>query len=286
MALTAAGVGDVVAALSSLPDWYLQHKLGLDPAYTELAGELMGPLAETLRAGAAGIRSRSLEGMALLAKLLALGGLAMALSHSTAPMSGVEHGLSHLWDMLAGLRRRPAALHGLQVGLATVLTAEAFRILVEEFDPAEVDLARCYPTDATMRTRLRAALDSVDASGRAAAECWPDYQAKLEAWHAHRADLAAALRDWPAVRAGIAARAGSAETVAGILQDVGAPLAFDRLAPPLDEAQVKFAFLNAPFVRRRPMLCDLWTFFDWDAEALWARAWSKFNRLRVLGEPS
>jgi hypothetical protein len=189
-------------------------------------------------------------------------------------------------DTLATLRHEPIALHGMQVGLASVLTTEAFRILLEEFEPAELDIARCYPSAEAMETRLRAALDSVDASGQASAECWPDYRAKLEAWHAHRPAFEAALREWPSVRAGVAARAGSAETVAEILKAVGAPLGFDRLDPPLDEAKVKFAFINAPFVRRRPMLCDLLLFLDWDAETLWARVWSKFNQLRDAGEPS
>jgi glycerol-1-phosphate dehydrogenase [NAD(P)+] len=277
--LTAAGVGDVVAALSSLADWHLQHRLGLDPTYTEFSDTLMGPLDEILLGHAEAIRARSLEGMEVLAKLLTLGGLAMSLSHATAPMSGVEHGVSHLLDSLATLNRRPLALHGLQVGLASILTTEAFRILVEEFDPAELDPARCYPEREAMRKRLTTALDSMDPTGRASAECWPEFEAKLLAWNAARADFAAALRDWPAVRAGVQARARPPETVAEILRAVGAPLDLAQLEPPKEPAQLKFAFSNASFVRRRPMLCDLLLFMNWNPEALWARAWQKYEKL-------
>ena len=47
-------------------------------------------------------------------------GLAMAAVGSSRPASGCEHHASHLWDLLAGRGVRPRALHGLQVGYATV----------------------------------------------------------------------------------------------------------------------------------------------------------------------
>ncbi len=277
--LTAAGVGDVVAALSSLPDWYLQHRLGMAPNYSELALALMGPLEQTLLSEAESIRAGSLDGVELLAKLLTLGGLAMSLSHQTTPMSGVEHGVSHLLDSLATLDKRPLALHGAQVGLATILTSATFRILVEEFDRDEVNVARCFPGLDEMRKRLSRALDSMDPTGRATAECWPGYAEKLRAWHAQRETFAAALADWQSVKDGIAARMAGPETVAAILRTVGAPMRFGALEPPVSDAQAKFAYTYAPFVRSRPMLCDVVLFLNWDSEALWSRVWTTFSGL-------
>ena len=40
--MTAAGVGDLLAAFVSLPDWYLANQLGMDDGYTEFAGRLHG----------------------------------------------------------------------------------------------------------------------------------------------------------------------------------------------------------------------------------------------------
>ncbi len=107
-AMTVAGVGDLLAAFVSFPDWVLANRLGLDPGYTPLAQELMGPLDEIFLEEAPPIRSGSLEGMATLAKLIALGGLAMSLSHATTPMSGYEHVISHILDLLAESRSRPS----------------------------------------------------------------------------------------------------------------------------------------------------------------------------------
>jgi hypothetical protein len=36
---------------------------------------------------------------------------------------------------------------------------------------------------------------------------------------------------------------------------------------------VRFAFLNAPLMRKRLTLGDLLIFFNWDRPALWERIW-------------
>ena len=53
--------------------------------------------------GGAPIRIRTPEGMAVLAKLISLAGLAMSLAHATAPLSGFEHVISHMLDLQAEL---------------------------------------------------------------------------------------------------------------------------------------------------------------------------------------
>jgi len=278
-AMTAAGVGDLVTLYSSLPDWYLAHRLGLDSNYSAFAQVLMGALDETLEANAEAIRAGGLDGTATLTKLITLGGLAMSLSHATTPFSGWEHVVSHLLDLLCELDGRPLPLHGAQVALSALLTTEAYRIFLSEFEPAELDPARCYPSAGAMHTRIRAALDPLDPSGRSAAECWSDYQQKLEAWATHRADFEDVLRDWDTVRGQLQSLTRPPERLAAILKAVGGPLDFGELDPPRTEAEVKFAFQNAPLIRRRLSLGDLFIFLEWDRESLWTRVNSGRARL-------
>ena len=47
-AMTAAGVGDLLAAAVSFADWYLAYCLGMDATYTPLAETLMGSLGDAL----------------------------------------------------------------------------------------------------------------------------------------------------------------------------------------------------------------------------------------------
>jgi glycerol-1-phosphate dehydrogenase [NAD(P)+] len=74
--MTAAGVGDLLAAFVSLADWRLAAGMGMAPEFTTLPDELMRDLEPALQEGAFQIRERTPEGMCRLAKLIALAGLA------------------------------------------------------------------------------------------------------------------------------------------------------------------------------------------------------------------
>jgi len=270
-AMTVAGVGDLLAAFGSYADWWLAHRLGLDNTYSEFAQSLMGPLDEIFLEQAKGLKAGTLESTAILAKLIALGGIAMSLSHATAPLSGFEHVMSHVLDLVAEQKQRPLAQHGTQVALATLLTISAYQIFLDEFEPSEVNLEHCYPTEAQMKARIEASFNSLDANGRVAAECWSDYKIKLEAWHAHRADFEAALQDWPDISTQLRSLVKPPQVASRILHAISSPVHFESLTPPPTDAEVKFAFMNAPLIRHRFTLGDLFVFLNWDRETLWTQ---------------
>lgn len=270
-AMTVAGVGDLLASFGSYADWWLAYRLGLDNTYTEFAQTLMGSLDEIFLEQADAIKAGTLESTSVLAKLIALAGLAMSLSHATAPLSGYEHVISHVLDLIAEQNQRPLAQHGTQVALATRLTTSAYQIFLREFEPDEVNLKNCYPTESQIRARLEDAFNPLDSSGRVAAECWSEYKIKLEAWHAQRAGFEDVLRHWPDIRAQLCALAKPPELTARILRAVDSPLRFDELTPPPSAAEVRFAFTNAPLIRHRFTLGDLFVFLNWDQEKLWTQ---------------
>ena len=74
----------------------------------------------------------------MLAKIIALGGLAMSLSHATTPMSGFEHVISHVLDLQAEIEHSPLAVHGSQVALAALAGAEMYRRFLSDFEPLEL----------------------------------------------------------------------------------------------------------------------------------------------------
>ena len=270
-AMTVAGVGDLLAAFGSYADWWLAYRLGLDSTYTEFAQTLMGPLDEIFLEHAEGIKTGDFESVSVLAKLIALGGIAMSLSHATAPLSGFEHVTSHVLDLIAEQKGRPLAQHGTQVALATMLTTTAYQKFFEEFEPTEVNLESCYPTEEQMKRRIDASFNSLDPTGRVAAECWSDYKIKLANWHAHRKDFEQALRDWNTIRAKLRSLVKTPDQTASILYAVSSPAHFVELTPVPDEAEVQFAFQNAPMIRHRFTLGDMFVFLNWDQDALWAQ---------------
>jgi glycerol-1-phosphate dehydrogenase [NAD(P)+] len=268
-AMTVAGVGDLLAAFGSYADWWLAYRLGLDKTYTEFAQTLMGPLDEIFMEQAQGLREGTLESAAVLAKLIALGGLAMSLSHATAPLSGYEHVISHILDLIAEKKERPLAQHGSQVALTTLQTTAAYQVLFNEFEPAEILLDHSYPTPEQMKARIDSAFSALDPTGRVAEECWSDYKIKLEAWHAHRADFESALQNWPEIQAHLRVLVKPPEVALRILQAIEAPIDFETLTPAPTEAEVQFAFRNAPLIRHRFTLGDLFLFLNWDQATLW-----------------
>jgi len=274
--MTAGGVGDMLAVFVSFPDWYLAHRLGLDSTYSELAKNLVGPLDEILLEHADGIRRGRMESVAMLAKIIALGGLAMSLSHATTPMSGFEHVMSHVLDMQAEIDHAPLTVHGSQVALATLAGTEMYHRFLSDFKPASVKMDDCYPSMNTMQARIESSFGLIDPSGKAGAECWADYRQKLEKWHAHRNDFETALKDWDALCAQLSQEACPPEVILQILRAIDAPVRWSQLAPPIHEKQARFAFMNASLMRKRLTLGDLMIFTNCDRESLWKEIWELY----------
>ncbi len=276
--MTAAGVGDLLAVFISLPDWKLACHLGMDDSCTNLPQMMIGPLDEILMENAESIRQRTPEGMALLAKLISVGGIAMSLSHATTPLSGYEHVMSHILDLLNELRGSPLPQHGTQVSLACVLVAEAYREFLDHFDPAKVNIDSCFPPAEKMQKHILDSFAKVDPSGKAGRECWADYSQKLEKWHTRREAVKAFLQHWEEIKAEIAALVRTPERMKEILAAVNAPLTFAQMKPPAGEEDVHFSFFNAPLMRKRITLGDLLIFFQWDRQGMWPRIWADSQR--------
>jgi glycerol-1-phosphate dehydrogenase [NAD(P)+] len=275
MEMTVAGVGDLLAAFISLPDWRLANVLGMDPGYNGFPQELMGPIDQIFLAEAEGIRTGNLESVAVLAKLIALGGLAMSLAHATTPMSGFEHVMSHVLDLENELSGRPLAMHGTQVAMTSIVGAHIYQKFLNEFDPRQLKIEACYPDAEAMRKTILASYAQIDPSGKAGEECWSDYRLKIEEWPRHKAELQAFAANWQAVKSELAATTRPPETIRDILSAIRSPYTFDELKPAFDEPGARFAFLNASLMRKRLTVGDLLIFFKWDREALWNEIWKR-----------
>ena len=105
----------------------------------------------------------------------------MSVVNQTAPVSGWEHVISHYLDLTAAADGREQALHGAQVGVATLVTARAY----ERAWPA-LDLDRLLePADLPAAEKLvERSFGHLDDTGRLSAEIWRDLEKKLRRWNA------------------------------------------------------------------------------------------------------
>jgi glycerol-1-phosphate dehydrogenase [NAD(P)+] len=218
-----------------------------------------------------------MDSVAILAKIIALGGLAMSLSHATTPMSGFEHVMSHVLDLQAEIDHTPLTVHGSQVALATLAGTEMYNRFLSDFKPVTVKINDCYPGMDAMKAHIESSFGSIDPSGRAGAECWADYQQKLEKWHAHRIDFETALKEWDSLCAELTQETRPPEVILQILQAVQAPIRWSHLRPPIYEKEAHFAFMNASLMRKRLTLGDLLIFTNWDRESLWKEIWKLYG---------
>ncbi|HZS75104.1 MAG TPA: iron-containing alcohol dehydrogenase [Ktedonobacteraceae bacterium] len=262
--LTVAGVGDCCARFVAYGDWYLASALGMVDFYSEIPLALLSNLDEILLAQADNIAQRSFEGESVVARALLLAGIAQSIVNMSAPISGTEHVTSHVLDMIADHYHRPIALHGAQVGVATLTAADLYQRFLNTFDPMSVNFDACYPDEAKLRIYIRNTFSRIDPSGAMAQECWSDYSKKLALWRQNRPRLEQFCANWQAIhRPKLASLVRGPEIVRRILEQSGAPLTPEQLDPPISQREYDFAVQNGHFIRQRFVLGDLLHFLNW-----------------------
>ena len=149
--LIAAGLGDTLAKFTSVNDLRLGHLLW-DERWDEAIGQRMEDLAHAALARADEIARADADAVALLTRSLIDSGLEMAAFGSSAPGGGSEHHISHCWEMRMLQAGQPALLHGLKVGVGTVIAAGWYACLREmSRDEAARRLAGASLPDADAR---------------------------------------------------------------------------------------------------------------------------------------
>jgi glycerol-1-phosphate dehydrogenase [NAD(P)+] len=252
-AMNLAGYGDLLAAWTAPADWRLAALAGMDDTYHPAPVRLLRGPAERLLHDAPLVAAGTAAGLESLAGALTLSGIALGIARTTAPLSGTEHLISHLLDMRLELAHRPLALHGAQVGLASVLAAALWSQVLEDFDAASL-AAAAPPSDEHVAADVHRAFGPADPSGAITTECTRDCLAKLARWREGRTALAAS---WDAHRAELADALLPAEELADALRAAGAVSSFGELDPPLGIEDVRWALERLPLMRNRFTVADL-----------------------------
>jgi glycerol-1-phosphate dehydrogenase [NAD(P)+] len=253
--LNASGFGDAISLWTGPADWYLASALEFAPGYHPAPIELLATDGARLLDEGRGVRDGELQALDLLARVLSLGGIAIGLTQTTATVSGVEHLVSHLLDMAAGQAHRPTALHGAQVGVATIVAAAVWEHVLDELDVQRIDVDRCFPPLEDVEAAVRVAW--AGASEPLIEECRRDCAAKLERWHGCRGALRAFLAAWPTERKRLRSLTRPPERIAAALRAAGAPTRFSELEPAIDPAVARWAVRNCHLMRNRLTVVDL-----------------------------
>ncbi|MCG3181865.1 MAG: Glycerol-1-phosphate dehydrogenase [NAD(P)+] [Phycisphaerae bacterium] len=267
--MIAAGLADLLAKPVSTADWTLAN---------ELLGDAISPDGLAVVEASAGLAegiaprlpAREPAVVAALFESLFVSGLAMAVSGKSSPASGGEHLISHYLDMTAlagGARAGGHDLHGLQVGVATLVTAEFYRRLLA-WDPATLDVA------ARVTSRRPWAEVEAGLSAHFGPTLGPVVIGEARKLYAEGDALADRLKRlvdrWPVLRPRLAERLVEVESLEAELKQAGAATQFSQIGVGRERALA--AVTHAHHVRARytvlHLLADLGVLEDWARDAV------------------
>lgn len=123
-----SGLGDMLAKYVSICEWRIAHLLIGEPYCENIASLVRRSLAECVN-NADGLMKREPDAVKAVFEGLVVCGAAMEFAGLSRPASGVEHYISHLWDMRGLALGTPVSTHGIQCAIGTLTALRAYEIL-------------------------------------------------------------------------------------------------------------------------------------------------------------
>ena len=249
-----AGLGDMVAKYISVCEWRIAH-IVIEEYYCEHVAQLMRNALKRIMAAADHLAERDPDSVGAVAEGLVLSGFAMSFAKVSRPASGLEHYFSHMWEMMALERGHEADLHGIQVGVGTVLTMNIYE-----------DIKRLQPS----REKAEAAMKAFDPAAwearvrRVFGKTAPQVLAIEEKAHKndparHAVRLTRILDNWDEIQKIIREELPDREWLFGKMKQTGMPMTPEELG--ISHEDVVDAFVCSRDIRDKylsgSMLWDL-----------------------------
>ena len=255
--MNVSGYGDLIATWTAPVDWYLMKTLGMGGNFHTAPSDLIRLQCEELLENSAKLAAGDKKVLGDLSNVLTLSGLSMGIAGESCPASGSEHVMSHLIDMASGVRNTGICYHGTQVAVSGIISELIWDWLMNEFDPATVDIDKCYPSLEEMEPICKGAFDWLDDTHSAAEECWADYQKKLQRWHEHKEEFRTFLDHFDEFKQTVSPWLKKPEYVAKCMHDANAPTRYSQLNYPVDAVTARWAMTNCHLMRNRFSVIDL-----------------------------
>lgn len=268
MRMLQAGLGDMVAKYISVCEWRIAN-LVIGEYYCEDVAQLMRTSLKKIMANAGGIATRDPDAIGNIVEGLVLAGMAMSYAQVSRPASGLEHYFSHVWEMRALASGQHADLHGIQVGVGTLLTMKIYERLktvtpdrqkalnyVANFDAAawEENVRRVFGTTAPSVLEIEKKTRKND----------PER---------HKARLDKTIANWDEIQKIIAEELPDYQWLEDTMRQTGMPLYPKDLG--LNAQQVSDAFVCARDIRDKYLSCSMvWDLGLTDDFAAWLESFN------------
>ena len=215
-----AGFGDMLAKYVALCEWRISNLVTGEYYCENIAGLMRESLRKVVE-NAPGLKNRDEKAVQATVEGLVLSGIAMSYAGISRPASGLEHYFSHLWEMMCLDRGKPYELHGIQVGVGTLLTLRLYdkiRNMTPDRKTAEAFMAG-FSNDEWEAMIRRVFGKAAEAVIRQEHET---FHKNDPARHARRLDNI--IDGWSEIQRFIAEELPETETIAGLMRDLGMPM--------------------------------------------------------------
>lgn len=250
--MNSTGYGDLLGKVTAGADWLLADALEIEPIQ-ELPWRLVqGNLrAWTGKPGQVHVGDRA--AIQDLFQGLILTGIAMQISASSRPASGIEHHFSHLWEMQALAHRHPPVPHGFKVGIGTLAGAALYeRILARDLTALDIEArVQSWLSPAAVETEVRQMHDTPQLANNAVEETLAKY---IDA-DGLRRRLTLLRERWSEIRSRLAAQLLPAAQLRDLLHAAGCPVRLKDIG--LDRSQLRASYYSARTIRQRYTVLDL-----------------------------
>lgn len=247
MKMLISGLGDMLAKYVALCEWRISEIINGEPVSYEVADMVRASLKKCVD-NAPGLLSRDETATAAVFEGLVLCGLAMKLAGTSRPASGIEHYLSHIWDMRGEEFGTPVELHGLQCAVGTYIAVGLYE-----------SIKSCTPDRDRALTYVRG-FDYTEWSGRLkdflgrGADAMIALEAKEGKYdiQKHSARLDRIIEHWDEILAVISDELPSVTELTALYDAVGMPKSMAEIG--IDGGILKMTFAAAKDIRDKYVL--------------------------------
>jgi len=123
-----SGLGDMIAKYVSICEWRISNLINGE-YYCETIADMVRTALRRCTDNAKGLMQRDEEAVSAVFEGLVISGIAMNYAGISRPASGVEHYISHVWDMRAIEFGTPEDFHGIQCAVGSLIAVKLYEKL-------------------------------------------------------------------------------------------------------------------------------------------------------------
>ncbi len=238
-----AGLGDLIGKYISLADWELSRVIEGEGYSPSIASMVRSAVDQAILSNKDGIPiDKKISDLTIA---LIRSGEAMLAWGNSRPASGGEHHLAHYWEMEAALKEKTSQLHGIKVGVATLILAEyyhkLFNLSVDEVQ-AKLSFYRSEPV-AKYHYRIKTTF------GPLSKAIINDLKGHYNDSNKRQIRQTKILTNWPTLKKWVIKNVPTPAQIRNILKEAGAPVTPQEIG--INAVELDIALQNAKEIRQR-----------------------------------